>query len=89
MRRAVIARVNHTGVEQASERGKVGVIGAWGVKVEPKAKPCTHCGATKEPSDFPDNGKCRDGKSSWCRGCHNQASREWRRRQRPQAQQAA
>jgi hypothetical protein len=40
--------------------GQGGVIGAWGVKVEPKAKPCTHCGATKEPSDFPDNGKCRE-----------------------------
>jgi hypothetical protein len=64
-------------------------MGAWGVRIRPKAKPCTHCGETKEPSAFPGNKKTRDGLSSWCRGCHNKASREWRRRQRPRAQERA
>jgi hypothetical protein len=53
-------------------------MGAWGTKVEPKRKACTHCGGTKAPANFPPNKRTRDGLSSWCRSCHNEATQQWR-----------
>ena len=43
-------------------------------------KSCRKCGNEKECSAFRSNPRCRDGLSSWCAECHNEASRLWRRR---------
>jgi hypothetical protein len=40
-----------------------------------KNKACTRCGDAKEPAEFPRNKRTRDGLSSWCRSCHNEARR--------------
>ena len=40
-----------------------------------KNKTCTKCGEAKKPADFPGNKRTRDGLSSWCRRCHNEARR--------------
>jgi hypothetical protein len=40
-----------------------------------KEKVCTRCGEAKEPSLFPPNRRTRDGLSSWCRACVNEARR--------------
>jgi hypothetical protein len=34
---------------------------------------CVHCGNDKPASAFPANPRKRNGFSSWCRGCHNEA----------------
>ena len=43
-------------------------------------KSCRKCGNEKECSEFRSNPRCRDGLSSWCAECHNEATRQWRRR---------
>lgn len=45
-------------------------------------KLCTRCRTRKPPADFRTNSRCRDGLSSWCRACHNAATREYRARVR-------
>ncbi len=37
-------------------------------------KTCRHCGEQKATDEFPANRRCRDGLSSWCRACHDEAS---------------
>jgi hypothetical protein len=37
-------------------------------------KACRHCGQQKPTSEFPGNRRCRDGLSSWCRDCHDEAT---------------
>jgi hypothetical protein len=34
---------------------------------------CTHCGETKPEAEFPANPRKKNGLSSWCRDCHNEA----------------
>jgi hypothetical protein len=43
-------------------------------------KRCRHCGVTKDAAEFPSNRRVRDGLSSWCSECHNEASRRSRLR---------
>ena len=50
-------------------------------------KSCRKCGNKKEFSEFRSNPRCRDGLSSWCAECHNEATRLWRSRMR-EAEQA-
>ena len=38
-------------------------------------KTCAKCGEAKEPALFPPNKRTRDGLSSWCRACTNEARR--------------
>ena len=40
-----------------------------------REKSCTKCGEAKKPAKFPRNKRTRDGLSSWCRSCHNEARR--------------
>jgi formate-dependent nitrite reductase cytochrome c552 subunit len=37
-------------------------------------KVCRHCGQQKPPGEFRRNQRCRDGLSSWCRDCHDEAT---------------
>lgn len=46
------------------------------------AKTCRHCGETKRAAEFRRNERTRDGLSSWCAACHNEASRRWREKRR-------
>jgi hypothetical protein len=41
-------------------------------------KICKHCGQRKEPGEFRRNRRNRDGLSSWCSLCHNEATRRRR-----------
>jgi hypothetical protein len=41
-------------------------------------KVCKHCGQRKEPGKFRRSRRNRDGLSSWCGNCHNEATRRWR-----------
>jgi len=41
-------------------------------------KVCKHCGQRKESREFRRNPGNRDGLSSWCSECHNEATRRWR-----------
>jgi hypothetical protein len=41
-------------------------------------KTCRHCSETKPLEDFPPNRRTHDRLSSWCKGCHMQATRQWR-----------
>lgn len=43
-------------------------------------KVCRHCGVAKDEALFPPNPRTRDGLSSWCSECHNEAS--WRSREK-------
>ena len=45
-------------------------------------KACAKCRRWGELADFPANGKASSGRSSWCRSCHRDAVRAWRRRNR-------
>ena len=45
-------------------------------------KRCRKCGEVLETAAFPRNRHCADGLSSWCKGCHARATREWRARVR-------
>ena len=38
---------------------------------------CTACKNAKSPDAFPRNNRTRNGRSSWCRECHNAYSRAW------------
>ena len=40
-----------------------------------KNRTCTKRGEAKEPAEFTGNKRTRDGLSSWCRSCHNEARR--------------
>jgi len=40
-----------------------------------KKKTCTKCREAKEPGEFPPSKRTRDGLSSWCRSCVNEARR--------------
>jgi hypothetical protein len=44
-------------------------------------KECRKCGREKPVSEFPVREAMRDGLSSWCADCHNDAVRETRARQ--------
>ncbi len=46
------------------------------------AKVCAKCRQWAELVDFPSNGRASTGRSSWCRSCHRNAVRDWRRRNR-------
>jgi hypothetical protein len=48
-----------------------------------REKVCAKCRRWGELADFPANGKASSGRSSWCRSCHRDAVRDWRRRKRP------
>ena len=39
-----------------------------------RVKVCRHCGQEKPTNDFRPNPRCRDGLSSWCASCHDEAS---------------
>jgi hypothetical protein len=45
-------------------------------------KRCVRCEQTKPLADFTRHKRTSDGLSSWCKDCHNAATREWRRRKR-------
>jgi hypothetical protein len=45
-------------------------------------KVCSKCRRWGELTDFPADGKMSSGRSSWCRPCHANAVRDWRRRNR-------
>ena len=47
-----------------------------------REKVCAKCHRWGELADFPANGKASSGRSSWCRSCHRDAVRDWRRRNR-------
>ncbi len=44
-------------------------------------KVCAKCRRWGQLTDFP-AGKASSGRSSWCRECHREAVRDWRRRNR-------
>jgi hypothetical protein len=46
----------------------------------PIEKRCRHCDETKPLAEFPPNHHVKDGLSSWCRGCHYDATRQWKAR---------
>lgn len=50
-------------------------------------KVCRRCSESKSLDDFDQNLKCRDGKTSWCKGCRRsyQKSRRLRLREQPVA----
>jgi hypothetical protein len=52
-------------------------------------KSCRKCGEEKECTAFRSNPHCRDGLSSWCAECHNEATRLWRKRRREAEREAA
>jgi hypothetical protein len=41
-------------------------------------KICKHCGQRKKEAEFRRSRRNRDGLSSWCGNCHNEATRRWR-----------
>jgi hypothetical protein len=45
-------------------------------------KRCRHCREYKPATDFPQDIMVSDGLSSWCRSCHNEATRAWRARKK-------
>ena len=45
-------------------------------------KRCSHCSRWLPLSDFVANRRAYLGRSSWCRECHREAVRDWRRRNR-------
>jgi hypothetical protein len=45
----------------------------------PTGKRCTKCGDDQPFDEYPPNKKTKDGLSSWCRDCHREASRQWRK----------
>jgi predicted sulfurtransferase len=45
-------------------------------------KVCAKCRRWARLADFPSNGRASTGRSSWCRECHRNAVRDWRRRNR-------
>jgi len=47
-----------------------------------RLRTCSKCGKPKDPGDFKANRRMRDGLSSWCRRCHNDATARWRERKR-------
>jgi len=44
----------------------------------PSEKRCAHCGENHPAAAFLRNERSADGLSSWCRTCHNEATRRWR-----------
>ena len=42
-------------------------------------KTCTKCKESKEMLEFYNNKRIKDGKSAWCKACHNSAAVEWGR----------
>ena len=52
-------------------------------------KSCRKCGEEKPPPAFRSNPRCRDGLSSWCAECHNEATRLWRKKRREAEWEAA
>ncbi len=44
----------------------------------PSEKRCAHCGENYPAAAFLSNKRSADGLSSWCRTCHNEATRRWR-----------
>jgi hypothetical protein len=41
-------------------------------------KTCRNCQEQKPQAEFRRNQQSRDGLSSWCGSCHNEATRRWR-----------
>jgi hypothetical protein len=60
---------------QQADLQRLGII-----PTPPTDKLCRHCGETKPVADFPSNRHVSDGLSSWCRGCHYEATRQWKAR---------
>jgi predicted sulfurtransferase len=52
-------------------------------------KRCRNCGQVKRSQEFRRNARCRDGLSSWCAGCHVEATRAYRQRRREAEAEAA
>lgn len=48
-------------------------------------KECKHCSSHKLYKDFHDNKEMRDGKSSYCKPCATERSRQWRLKNRDRA----
>jgi hypothetical protein len=47
-------------------------------------KTCRHCGRDKPLSEFPAHKRTLDRLPSWCKQCHNEATRQWRERKKAQ-----
>ncbi len=56
--------------------GPVSLKDVIGVAISKKR--CSKCQKLKSVGKFGLNKKCKDGRSSWCRECNNQQTREWR-----------
>jgi hypothetical protein len=56
--------------------------------VKNAAKICSHCGQRKPAKEFRRNRRNRDGLSSWCAECHNEATRRWREANRERMNEA-
>ncbi len=52
-------------------------------------KRCRKCGEEKPPPAFRSNPRCRDGLSSWCAECHNEATRLGRKKRREAEEEEA
>lgn len=44
-----------------------------------KTKVCRKCGIEKNIEEFPKHKIMKNGYNSWCKLCHNNASKEWRK----------
>ena len=62
--------------ELTEKQRRLGVNGGDVVKT------CRHCGEEKSVGEFPRARRMLDGRSSWCRACHLEASRRTRAKQR-------
>jgi len=51
-------------------------------------KVCSRCGQRKAAGEFRRNRRNRDGLSSWCAACHNEATRRWREENRDRLNEA-
>jgi hypothetical protein len=52
-------------------------------------KSCRKWWKEKPSPAFRSNPRCRDGLSSWCAECHNEATRLWRKKRREAEREAA
>jgi len=73
-------RISKESLARKAEAQRMGLIPP--AKTE---KRCRHCGTTKPIEHFPPNNHVRDGRSPWCRACHNAATRDWKARRKEQA----
>jgi len=73
-------RISKESLARKAEAQRMGLISPAETE-----KRCRHCGITKLLADFPPNNHVNDGRSSWCRSCHNTANRHWKARRKEQA----